>query len=166
MGMDMHLSIYKPDGLTPIKEDIFNGRCTNWFVKLQGRSYQKEYEYLPTCYGIPNVENKKLKDVMDNDFGYFGFNYITVEDYFNWFEKYSPHLDAGWLTMRDWWLLEAKHIEPTNYDYTLPQDARIEDWKFCVFKAEDDCSEWLYSYLKENADIIHDDDIIVYYFSH
>ena len=83
MGMDIHMSIINGDHY--LQKEIFEGRNSEWFNNLMDRGNDPEYEYLPTHSGRPEECPEDIKDnyKLPAKEGYFGFNYITVEDFYS-----------------------------------------------------------------------------------
>ena len=166
MGMDIHMSIINGDHY--LQRKIFDGRNSEWFNNLMNRGCDPEYEHIPTHFGIPEECPEDIK----NDFkkpagdGYFGFNYITVEDFCKWFEKYRPDLDAGWVSTYDKWRIEKKHYIPDYVPHELNEEDNKDDMHFIEIINYHDCSRWLYKKLKNdlNKKKILPSSIIVFYF--
>ena len=147
-----------------IAEDIFDGRNTEWFCNLQKEGNSPEYDYLPVKYGIPEKVPSLIKEDFEDCF--YGFHYITVGGFIDWFEEFKPELHAGWATIHDWWLYRTKHVHPAEVytDITsIPKNER-DNYEFNEFTDHYDCSLWLYNYLHNNHTPM--DAIIVYYFDH
>ena len=148
MGMDIHLNIIHGNEI--IAKEIFDGRNTNWFNKLKDAN-EGVYEKLPIEYGTPEDAPQEIKDLEKEGPSYFGFRYIKVGDFKEWFRKYKPNVDAGWATTYEKWLIENKGYEPEELPHELPEDANLNDMYFIEYKSNwDDCSEWLYDYLIDN----------------
>lgn len=146
-----------------IKEDIFDGRNTEWFRNMMQQGGSDEYDYLPIRYGLSPKAPKSLNQEKLAKDGYFGFYHIQVKAFLDWFCKYRPDMDAGWVTTYDKWRAENKGYTP-ELMYTLPEDARIEDMHFITITNSYDCSTWLYQYLKKNR--INKNADITYWFDH
>lgn len=160
MGVDIHMSIVK-DGKI-IAEDIFNGRNSRWFGNIMGDGYDPEYDHLPIKHGVSPQAPKELADEYKADYMY-GHRYISVKNFTEWFNKYNPHLDAGWVSTYDQWALEHKNIKPENVWKEKPTE-NPEDWHFIAFEKDYDCSLWLMKFLgKINAQVDAD---ITYCFDH
>lgn len=161
MGVDIHTFIVNKDDGSIIKKDLYEGRNSEWFQDLQGRGYKFEYDELPTYIGIPEViTDGEIKEDYDTDF-LFGFNYITIKDFCDWFVKYRPDKDAGWITTYDKWRVENKGYYPEdNLKYYLDKDDRIEDMHFVEVVDKYDPSAYIYNQIKD----LNDEDYFVYYF--
>lgn len=159
MGVDIHLHIIKDQKV--IAQDIFDGRNSEWFDNLQGRGNDSGYDRLPTEYGFPDEAPNFIKEDAKKG-GYYGFHYIIAGEFCEWFNKYHPDLQAGWISTFDKWQLERKKIIPEEFYYILPNDANDKDMIFCEWQNEYDCSLWLYNYLLEHE--VYADAVIVYYF--
>ena len=152
MGMDIHMHIVK-DGEV-IKEDIFEGRNTEWFRNLQHDGSDWEYKYLPKEWGIsPQAPDNYAKEYKTED-GYFGFYYINVKEYHTWFVEFRPDLQAGWVNTYDKWRIENKNYVPDDYyiptDLSEIDEEQRKDMHFVEYKKEYDCSRWLFEYINEN----------------
>lgn len=148
MGMDCYMSIVK-DGKF-IAKDIFDGRNTEWFNNLQDAGWSYEYHNLPIVFGHSSKAPQEWKDSYTAEKGYFGFYHFLVKYFKEWFEKYRPDRDAGWVSTYDKWRIENKGYIPDDVPHYLPEDARMEDMHFVEFANPYDCSVWLYNYLIEN----------------
>lgn len=159
MGVDIHMMILKRNG-TVVRE-IFDGRNSEWFDNLQNRGWSEEYDELPIKYGLPEnadpVDNGRAEKGSD----YYGFHWITVGDFREWFETYRPNVDAGWVTTYEKFKYEVKHIVP-EVRYALSPEDILADMHFIQIVNRYDCSQWLYTYTLENR--LNDEDIIYYYF--
>lgn len=158
MGMDIHMDIVK-DGKI-IKKDIFDGRSYEWFGNLC-RNGDKVYDSLPTDEGMspmhPDIEKY---DYLIN-VGYFDFYHMSVGEFKDWFNRYRPDKNAGWVTKREAWEYEKRGICP-ELEYCLDETDIIEDRVFIEIVNQYDCSSWLFQYLIENN--IDNDADINYYF--
>ena len=163
MGMDIIMNISSNGKY--IAEDIFNGRNAIWFDNLQGKGHQMEYEHLPAKPGIassiPNYSEEIEKNLKEKS--HFGFFNIKVGDYKDWFEKYRPDTDAGWVTTYDRWRIEHKGYIPDEIQTRLSPDDVISDMHFMTFVNRYDCSAWLYAFLVDNN--IKNEADITYYFN-
>lgn len=158
MGVDIHLYICKDKSY--IAENIFEGRNSEWFDNLQ-QNGDTEYDHLPVNYGISDeapADYSKFEEYC------YGFYFIKVKDFKDWFLKYRPDMDAGWVTKYDAWAYETKYIQPDYLQKKLFKEDVLEDMKFIEVVNRHDCSRWLYDYLC--AHNIPDDAIIQYCFDH
>lgn len=160
MGVDMHLYICKNKKY--IAEDIFDGRNSEWFRNIQGEGNDEVYNSLPLSYGISDQAPAHFSDSFKGEMGYYGFHYIKVSDFCDWFIKHRPDEDAGWVTTYEKWAYENKGIKPEYLRRSLTKDDVIEDMKFITITNEYDCSAWLYCYLVDNN--IPDDAVVQYCF--
>ena len=171
MGVDIHMHIIDKDN-NLLHKEIFSGRNSEWFNNLQGNGWANEYDHLPIKFGVPeNFFEKHFKEITENwdepvtleEYlrWHYGYNHIIVRDFIAWFQKYSPDVDAGWVSSYDKWAYEVKHIIPQDPPHYKPE-GEGDDWHFITFEKEYDCSAWLYNWLDANN--IQYDDIIVYYF--
>ena len=165
MGVDIHMFVVKDKEV--LKEDIFEGRNSQWFNNLQG-SYVTDlaYDHLPVkrswkeeC-GIPNelITEYKKEDC------YYGHRMIRVSDYINWFNKYKPDLTAGWVTKYDAWAYYNKGIVPKDIYHNLKEaDLASEDAVFIEIKLNG-CATWLCEYLTNVKNGIPCDAYVIYCF--
>ena len=161
-GVDIHLYICKDKKY--IAEDIFEGRNSSWFANMQKEGIDDTYQYLPIQYGISEKDTPDDYNHYNHDLGYYGFYYIKVEDFKNWFLQYRPDEDAGWVTRYEKWAYNNKGIYPEYLKKELTKNDVIEDMRFIVVTNQYDCSAWLYTYLLDND--IPDDAVIQYCFDH
>ena len=82
--------------------------------------------------------------------GYFDFRAIKVNDYINWFRKYRPDKDAGWVSTYDKWRIENKGYIPEDIDHYLDPEANPADMHFIEIEKKYDCAKWLYDYIIDN----------------
>ena len=164
MGMDITLRILDKNGKF-LTEDIYDGRNREWFNNMSGKYITDEaYSHLPLGYGtLDFFPNEWLE--MEQDRDYFDFRYISVKEYRNWYMKYNPSYQAGWVNRYTEFLMKYKGYTP-EYGIDLYQELDkedvIEDMVWVEFNAEYDNSTWLYNYLNENN--IPNDAWIVYCF--
>ena len=164
MGMDITLRILDKNGKF-LTEDIYDGRNREWFNNMSGKYITDEaYSHLPLGYGtLDFFPNEWLE--MEQDRDYFDFRYMSVKEYRNWYMKYNPSYQAGWVNRYTEFLMKYKGYTP-EYGIDLYQELDkedvIEDMVWVEFNAEYDNSTWLYNYLDENN--IPNDAWIVYCF--
>lgn len=164
MGMDITLRLLDKNGKF-LTEDIYDGRNREWFNNMSGKYITDEaYSHLPLGYGtLDFFPNEWLE--MEQDRDYFDFRYISVKEYRNWYMKYNPSYQAGWVNRYTEFLMKYKGYTP-EYGIDLYQELDkedvIEDMVWVEFNAEYDNSTWLYNYLDENN--IPNDAWIVYCF--
>lgn len=159
MGMDITMHITNSNGSVIKRDNIYDGRNSEWFNQLMHHCCDDAYDNLDTYSGIPENANSQI--VKDKEWT-FGHHYISVGEYKKWFEKYRPDIDAGWVTTRDKWLYERKGIIPI-LKYELSEEDIPADMHFIEVEEKYDNSKWVYNYLIKNEDIL-DEDLIVYYF--
>ena len=163
MGMDIWVHVVNKNG-EYVKKDLFDGRNTTWFYKINDE--EDEYEYVPWIYDynqdfVPsNVkENFNSKEYT----GYFGFKAVTVKDLLTWYDKYRPDLDAGWIRKFDKWQLTVKGIAPETVYHYFDNDMNINDWEWTEYIPKiDDCMEVIIKKLHDK-DIKNDDYVILYF---
>ena len=152
MGMDITLRLLDKNGKF-LTEDIYDGRNREWFNNMSGKYITDEaYSHLPLGYGtLDFFPNEWLE--MEQDRDYFDFRYISVKEYRNWYMKYNPSYQAGWVNRYTEFLMKYKGYTP-EYGIDLYQELDkedvIEDMVWVEFNAEYDNSTWLYNYLDEN----------------
>lgn len=146
-----------------IAEDIYDGRNSEWFRNLQRNGNSDLYDSLPLGYGIPKECPKSIEeDYSTNDY-YYGFHYIKVQDYINWYRTQSPELEAGWVSRYDAWQLSiGREIIPDEYYHRLPEDCNENDWIFMSWTNPYCQDTWLFEYLCDNK--IATDAYLIYYF--
>ena len=166
MGVDIHMFIVKNSNV--IKENIFDGRNSEWFNKLRGQG--DEYEYLKMGYGMcpyaPKTESFNEESL--SKLGYYDFRYFKVIDYINWFRQRRPDTFAGWVTTYTKWQYENKGIVPDRYDViqTIWKNEEIseKDLHFVEFVDGYDCSRWLYNYVTDKENNIDIDAYVTFWF--
>lgn len=162
MGVDIHMHIVKNKEI--VKESIFEGRNSEWFMNLQGNGNDDAYDHFP--FKSYNVSEQAPDELIkeSHDEWYYGHRTVKVVDYMNWFKKYRPDRHAGWVTTYDMWRIENKGFVPNDMDYKfqLDKDDIIEDWHFVEWTDHYDCAAWLYNFLVDNK--IDVDAEITYWF--
>ena len=163
MGIDIHMFIAKDEKI--IRDDIFDGRNSEWFRNIMGDGNDEEYNTYPVRnYHWKNegiVPEELIKGYPDDI--YYGFRIVNVGKFREWFEKVKPYLSAGWVSRYDAWAYEKKGIIPFDSVRNLAvSDLPPEDAVFIEYENPYDCSKWLYDYLAEED--ISDDAFIVYCF--
>ena len=166
MGRDIHMQVFKRDKnnkLNIFEEEIFDGRNSDWFNNLVGNGWDNEYDFLPTYWGVPEDAPEKYKEIYENrkDNCYFDFRYFRVIDFLNWYNKYKPYLKAGWATRYEEWICRVKNM-PLEYLPISKPDDDGDEYTFIEYENKNDCSKWLYEYIKEKE--LGFEDIIFYYF--
>ena len=164
MGVDIHMYIVKNKNI--IKENVFDGRNSEWFNNIQGDGNSDEYDHFPIYkYGVSEQAPDELIKEANEDY-YYGHRTVKVSDFKQWFNKYRPDKQASWVTTYDKWRIENKGFTPDDFDYKfqLNKDDVIEDWHFVEWIDRYDCSAWLYNFLLEEK--IDDDADITYWFDH
>ena len=159
MGMDIHIDIvYKGE---IIAEDIFEGRNSVWFNKLMGRTYAPEYDHLDRGWGAYPNAPKEYIDRYSDEGTYFGHGYIKVRDFIDWFDKYRPDLDAGWVSTYDKWRIEKKGYIPEEIWHTLDPKDNPADMHFIeIPNTWEDSSIVVYKYVTQHKEIPGDAYII------
>lgn len=162
MGMDIHLFIVKDKEY--LGKEIFDGRNSEWFHNMMQKGWNEVYDHLPVKYEVseqaPNeIDEQKLAEDL-----YFGFRTVNVGDYRNWFIKYKPNKDAGWVSTYDKWRIENQGYIIEDIPHYLSSDDNINDMHFIEVENHYDCSKWLFEYLEEHN--IPNDADITYWFDH
>lgn len=153
MGVDIYMFIVK--NKTIIKNNIYTGRNSEWFDNISDRIHTNIYNDFPTIYGWSPATPEILKTRYSRKKGYYDFYHFKVKYFIEWFERFKPDTDAGWVTTYEKWLYETKGIIP-NYLHHQLSDVSDEvwfcekDWQFIEVKNNYDCSRWLYDYLIDN----------------
>lgn len=161
MGMDIHLYIARNKEY--IAKDIFDGRNSEWFNNMMGDGNDEVYDSLPVKWGVSDEAPDAFSEEFSDDWC-FGFRYLNVKEFKDWFIEKRPDEDAGWVTRYEAWAYKHKGIEPEYLRKELTKDDVIEDMKFITITSKYDCSAWLYCYLIDND--IPDDATIQYCFDH
>lgn len=143
MGMDIHIYLSKKDGGT--NEIEFGGRNSIWFNNLMIQE-DDAYNHFEPHHGVSPYLDEKIKKESE-DRWYFEHHYISVGDFKEWFTKYKPNKDAGWVTTYDAWRIENQGYIPYDISHTMLEDVKIEDQHFVEIPNREDCSDWLYNYL-------------------
>lgn len=162
MGKDIHMFVLDDVRNEILKEEIFEGRNSEWFSNISGDGWDQEYDYLPIKYGMPEEAPKKFQCLYEHakqNF-YFDFRYFTVGEFKTWYEKYKPALKAGWASVYEEWKYKNKNICPKDLPTIKPDDN--DEYVFMEYEDNYDCSKWLYEYIKENHFL--NNVIIFYYF--
>lgn len=158
MGKDIHIHIVQNKEY--IKKEIFDGRNSEWFANLTRDGLDDCYDLLDIKYGLsPQAPEEIDKKSLTED-GYFDFYYINVKEFKDWFQKYRPDIDAGWVTTYDKWRIENKGYVPEDICHYLSEDDNPADMHFIEIVNQYDCSAWLSTYLvdheiDDNADITY-----------
>ena len=135
-----------------IKEDIFEGRNSEWFENISGRSAYTSsiYNDFPICrYDVSEQAPEDLIKREEKKF-YFDFCSVKVKDFIDWYKKRRPDLEAGWITTYEKWQMDRQGVIPEEVRHTLDVNDNINDFHFVEFVNKYDCSKWLYDYLLEN----------------
>ena len=162
MGMDIHIYLAKEGEKT--KEIEFGGRNSEWFDNMMGdRGYDDCYDYLDLHYELSPFTDKEIVEQAE-EWEYFSPRYVRVDAFKYWFEKYRPHISAGWVSTYDMWRIKNKGYIPEDMNIAMDPNKPAEDQHFVEVVNIYDCSLWLYNYLVDNK--ICDDAHITYFFDH
>lgn len=168
MGVDMDMMVMRDDGAVVMK-DMFMGRDSDWFEKLQMYSCEEIYDdFLPAFSGIPSFSPKELQRVYAEyeGEGFYGFHFMKVEDYLNWYDTYKPNIDAGWVSAYEKWKIERRHWKPEYLTRYRPEDAAPDDVFFVECEVLCHDTE-IVEQIRDNEDVMRDKGRywIVYYFT-
>ena len=97
MGVDIHTYIVKNKEV--IGKNLYNGRNSEWFNNLQGRGDDLEYNRLYTDWGISPQAPDYFNDKYTQEKGYYGFYYISVKEFKEWYVLSSC---TTWRSKRPW----------------------------------------------------------------
>ena len=164
MGMDIWIHVADKDG-NFVKEDLWDGRNSNWFNKIIHED--DEYEFVHWIYNdqadfVPD-EIKKNFDDSEENFGYFGFKAVKVADLLNWYDRYRPDVDAGYIRKYDKWKWENKGIAPNNIYHYYDEDMS-NDWVWAEgFPKEDELIKYAIIDKIDNNQVNPNDFVIIYF---
>lgn len=169
MGVDIHMALVRNDGKILIK-DVYDGRNSEWFSNLQRNGLNDEYYSLPDKPGIPEFAPAFIKEDYEGapQNGYYGFAYMSFQDYAKWYEEYKPQFDAGWVSTYDKWRMEKKGYIPEDVLHYFPEDANPVDLHFIEFTNPYDPNTCVinavYKYFLENEEDYPCQAYLIYYF--
>ena len=170
MGVDLHMHIIDREG-NFLAKDLFEGdRDYDWFDALQGSEAVDSFKRLPFSSGIPEELKDKIFSSEEEEKSYYGFGYITIKDFYNWFWKNRPDHNAYWTTKRQAWLYQTKKIVPNLQLYSLvgvleEYGCPIEDMVFIDVIDEEDNYKKLIKIIEEDPIFSKmNDSYLVYYF--
>lgn len=118
MGIDIHMRLIKKSTGFVIFDNLYDGRNSEWFNNLIGRGYDEVYSKLWWNVGLPDCITEGIDyEVWRNpkDYGAYGFQWISVQEYIKWYEKYRPYVDAGYVTEWENWAYENGRYNPFNH---------------------------------------------------
>ena len=159
MGIDIHVMVVRNATIVIPEMDL--GRSYEWFSKL--RYEENEYGYLHWSY---NPEDEAIPPEVRADIekGYWGLKFCNVAEFVNWFYKYRPDIDAGWIRKKDAWLLDKKEIVPDSYCDTLEDDCIVADWEFREFPSTCDYAEDIVKEIESRPFLNREQSYLVFYF--
>ena len=166
MGVDIHIYVVDKFGKKKT-EELYDGRNYRWFDNLQDRGMDPEYNYLPRLYwnDTPREIFNLFKDLETKD--YYGMAAVRISDLIGWYNKYRPHVHAGWVTKYDAWLYHAKDIIPSEDDvYTDPsiiEDFKVELYEFIEYTDKYNPMTEIYDKITQDTGIANDDYLIFYF---
>lgn len=156
MGVDIHTYIVKDKKI--IAKNLYDGRNSEWFNNLQGRGSDPEYDHLFTDYGLSPQAPDELNEKYSKGDGYYGFYYISVGEFKNWYEKYKPYLKAGWASTWDAWAIKNKGYIPEYLSHYKSEEEDI----FIEYENLYEPSTCIYEYFVNNK--IDDDADFQFFF--
>lgn len=164
MGVDIKMFIVGSNKEV-LKEDIFDGRDSEWFSNLQDNGIDEVYNFCPIVIGWASICTGSFIRQYADSKNYYGHCHISVKLFKDWFKKYNPHKRASWVTTYEKWKMETQNWRPSDYDIQpkLYPDDILADMHFVEWVDEHDSSGWLYDYLVDNN--IPDNAWIVYCFN-
>lgn len=115
---------------------------------LSGQGWNIAYDFLPYIDSAPKLIPENERHLLVETLHYYDFRCINIKDYFDWFRKYCPCTDAGWVTTYEKWLYDTKNIVPEVSHY-LDKDAVKEDTHFIEVMDDEEPGYWLYTHLGE-----------------
>lgn len=122
MGMDIYINVVDKDG-NYIKKDLYDGRDSEWFYNIIEEL--GEYYYVPWTYGTDlDYIPTEIKEMFDDG---FRVKSVKVADLLNWYDKYRPDIDAGYIRRYDKWRWETKAIPPDQICHFRDPDMD-KDW--------------------------------------
>lgn len=128
MGVDIHMYLISKEGEL-IKDKLFKGRNSEWFDNLSKRGTDPAYLYLDSKQGLP----ENIPDIIKEESKWcYGYRYVTLNDYFYWYQTHKPYLKAGWVRTYDKWACEAKNIMPEDED-VYQEKPKGDDWEFLEY---------------------------------
>ena len=170
MGVDLHMHIIDRKG-NFLAKNLFEGeRDYDWFDALQGSEAVDSFKRLPFSNGIPEELKDKIFSSEEEEKSYYGFGYITIKDFYNWFWRNRPDHNAYWTTKRQAWLYQTKKIVPSLQLYYLggaleESGCPIEDMVFIDVIDEEDNYKKLIKIIEEDPIFSKmNDSYLVYYF--
>ena len=142
MGIDIHMSLVKKSTGFVIFDNLYDGRNSEWFNNLIGRGYDEVYSKLPWNIGCPDciTEGEGYEAWCKSaEYGAYGFQWIPVQKYIKWYEKYRPYVDAGYVTEWENWAYENGRYNPFDYGiaHYIEDDANANHYIFREFINED-----------------------------
>lgn len=138
MGADIHMRLIRKSTGFVVLDDLYDGRCQEWFNNLIGRGYNEVYSKLSWRIGLPDcITEGEDFEVYQNpcDYGGYGFQWIPAKEYIDWYKKYRPHVDAGYLTEWEDWAYENGRYNPFDHGiaHYIADDARRNNYIFREF---------------------------------
>ena len=144
MGVDIHMFVIKDNEI--LKDDMFDGRNSEWFNNLSGTSISDPtYHELCRHSGWKNINcpEELYKEYCepqegDNICYFYGHTAIKVGDFLDWFYDYCPDKKAGYAPRYIAWLASEKNIMPSNDDVRqYVSKAEIEEEDLVWFEYTD-----------------------------
>ena len=159
MGVDIHTYIVKDKKV--IAKDLYEGRNSEWFQNLQhGNDYEYEKFQWYKNYDFSNQAPEEFKEKYTQSNGYYGFFYISVKDFKDWYKETSPWKKAGWASTYDAWAIKNKGYVPDYLSHYKNEDEDV----FIEYIDEYEPSNVIYEYLIDKKNNIPDDADIQIFF--
>ena len=163
MGMDIWVHVVNKNG-EYVKKDLFDGRNRTWFCKINDE--EDEYEYVKWIYNYDaDFVPADIKEIFNSKeyTGFYGFKAVKVADLLNWYDKYRPDVDAGWIRRYDRWKWENKTIAPEYISYYFDDSMDYIDWIWTEnLPKKDDCIKVIIDEIDNNQ--VNPNDFVIIYF--
>lgn len=158
MGVDIHCELYRNGKWNEI--DLDGYRNSEWFRSLGGYSViDPAYNHLPY---LPFTEVDKAREKELTPDGCYGFIMFNFRELVEWFRKYRPDFQAGWVSVYDKWMLDNKNEIPKDVYMDIPEHSHRDNWVFAEWYDEYDPMLWFLEKLKEN-DVDGNENILIYF---
>lgn len=145
MGIDITMHLISKEG-DIIVANIFEDRDYRWFENISENGEDIEYDYFPCKHGAPeNLSLELIFEAYCTDYNY-GFRYVNVKDFIEWYQEKRPNEDAGWVSTYEKYLYDNKGIAPKDVCRCLDEIpiGVKDDFHFLVFEKEHEPSRTLY----------------------
>ena len=163
MGMDIWVNVVNKNG-EYVKKDLFDGRNRTWFCKINDE--EDEYAYVNWIYEYDlGFVPTDVKEIFNSEeyTGYFGFKAVKVADLLNWYDRYRPDVDAGWIRKYEKWQWENKGIAPEGIYHYYDNEMNLNDWVWVEnLPKEDECIKVVIDQIDNNQ--VNPNDYVIFYF--